>query len=81
VAIDGQAAPTGTNDSPSSVGGVGWRIADRLHRALDHLAVAGVSTPAAEGGLCVDGPNTPTIALTVEDIARIPGHGAADDHR
>jgi hypothetical protein len=47
------------------------RIAERLRHVLDMLAATGVMCPTAERGLCVQGPDTPTIVLTVEDVARL----------
>ncbi len=52
------------------------RIAARLHHALDHHDRAGISTPAAERGLAVGGPDHPVILLTVEDVASIAAHAA-----
>lgn len=54
------------------------RIAARLHQALDQLEGAGMSAPTAERGLAIGGPDRPEILLTVDDIARIAAHEAAE---
>ena len=55
------------------------RIADRLHWTQDRLPATGKMLPAAERGLCVDGPDTATIMLTVEEVARIIAVAIDDD--
>ena len=47
------------------------RIAARLHDVLDHQERGGFSSPAAERGMCIGGPDNADIVLTVEDVARI----------
>jgi hypothetical protein len=56
------------------------RIAARLHAALDHHVAAGIVALDAQRGLATGGPRDPTIALTVEDVARIAAHAAQDPH-
>jgi hypothetical protein len=53
------------------------RIAQRLHQVLDMPAATGVMRPEADRGLCVDGPDSPTIVPTVEDVARVAAPAAS----
>jgi hypothetical protein len=46
------------------------RTADRLHWTLDRPPARGRMVPAAVRGLCVDGPDAPTVMVTVEAVAR-----------
>ena len=47
------------------------RVADRLDLTLDRLTASGSMLPAAERGMCVDDPDSPTVVVTVEHAARI----------
>jgi hypothetical protein len=47
------------------------RIAARLPQVLDHQERARISSPTAERGMAVAGPDAPEIVLTVEDVARL----------
>jgi hypothetical protein len=53
-------------------------IVARLHQALDHHERADISTPTAERGLAVGGPDTPVIVLTISDVARIAAIAAGE---
>lgn len=54
-------------------------IAFRLHVAVTELAAAGFSSPF-ERGLAYGGPDSPTIVLTVEDVAWIAALAAEEWH-
>jgi hypothetical protein len=47
------------------------RMATRLHEVLDHQERTRISTPTAERGMAIGGPDVPEIVLTVEDVARL----------
>jgi hypothetical protein len=47
------------------------RIAARPHQVLDHQERTRISSPTAERGMAVGGPDAPEIVLTVEDVARL----------
>ncbi len=56
------------------------RIAARVHEVLDHQERTRISTPTAQRGMAIGGPDAPDIVLTVEEVARLAA-AEADIHR
>ena len=61
----------GLNSYDRAMATLEQRIATRLHAVLDHQVRTGISSPTAQRGMAVGGPDAPEIVLTVEDVARL----------